>query len=274
VNPIHQEFILDLERLRNILRLVQLLVSFPSCSEPQEHYASEDFCGVAYKVYEATKNSHAHMPILTGTLLLYLAGRFENFVKEIFEDLCDSLASECKDFAHLPKPMQENLVKFTAEVIANPRKFGHAENGVIAFVNTLTDNLNRRPLNGVNSKCLSITTENMWPDTLSDMFARIGAKNIWNRLGQQACVQIFFQSEDPSKASSEARTLLTAFMEWRNKIAHPSGTLTWPSIEQVGKYIDFCEILARALSEVGGVYAVTLPTRPSNAQQGAAGDAQ
>src|SRR5947207_6445581 len=112
------------------------------------------------------------MPILTGTLLLYLAGRLENFVKETFEDLCDGLVSECGDFTHLPKPMQENLVRFTAEVIASPRKFGHAENGVIAFVNTLADNLNRRPLNGVNSKCLSITTENMWPDTLNEMFVR------------------------------------------------------------------------------------------------------
>jgi hypothetical protein len=168
--------------------------------------------------------------------------------------------------------MQENLVKFTAEVIASPRKFGHAENGVIAFVNTLADNLNSRPLNGVNSKCLSITTENMWPDTLNEMFMRIGARNIWNRLGQQACVQTFFQTEDPSKTSSEARSLLTAFMELRNKIAHPSGSLTWPSLEQVETYIDFCETLAKAITDVSGVYAVAPPARSSNAQQGAAAD--
>jgi hypothetical protein len=99
------------------------------------------------------------------------------------------------------------------------------------------------------------------------MFARIGARNIWNRLGQQACVHMFVQSEseDPSKASGEAGAFLTTSMQLRNKIAHPSGTLTWPSIEQMEKYIAFCEILARALTEVGGVYAVTLPTRPGNA---------
>lgn len=83
---------------------------------------------------------------------------------------------------------------------------------------------------------------------------------------------MFFQSEDPSKVSSEARSCLTAFMELRNKIAHPSGTLTWPSIEQMEKYIEFCEILARALTDVGGVYAVTLPTRPGNAQHGTPAD--
>jgi hypothetical protein len=47
---------------------------------------------------------------------MHLAGRFENLVREIFEDLCDALAGECAEFSHLPKQMQANLVKYMADV--------------------------------------------------------------------------------------------------------------------------------------------------------------
>ena len=191
----------------------------------------------------------------------------EVLAKEIFEDLCDSLAGECTDFSQLPKQMQENLVKFTAEVISSPRKYGHAENGVIAFVSTMSDNLKRLPLNGVNSKCLSITTENMWPDTLNEVFSRIGANKIWEKLGQQAGLQAFFQSGEPQKATSEARSFLTTFMDLRNKIAHPSGAFAWPSIETSLKHVDYCETVARAIADLCAVWAVTLPTKTPPAQQ-------
>jgi len=64
------------------------------------------------------------MPILNGVLLLYLAGRFENFVRQIFEDLADAVASDRKEFSELPKAMRENLVLYTAEIMQNPRKYG------------------------------------------------------------------------------------------------------------------------------------------------------
>ena len=132
-------------------------------------------------------------------------------------------ASQFKEFSHLPKKMQENLVCFTAEVIANPRKYGHAENGVVVFVKTLSDNLTGGTLSGVNSKCLSITTENMWPDTINEIFSRIGANKVWERIGQQACIQVLFQIDQPEKATREAKKMLTDLMELRNRIAHPSG---------------------------------------------------
>jgi hypothetical protein len=112
---------------------------------------------------------------------------------------------------------------------------------VVALVSTLADNLNGQPLNGVNSKCLSITLENMWPDTLGEIFGRIGANKVWERLGQQALLRSFFQVDQHEKATTEAKKFLTRFMELRNQIAHPSGALSWPSLEQTMKHVDFCE---------------------------------
>jgi hypothetical protein len=261
MNPILDDFIRDLDRLRRMLVLAEELNALPSVVYEPETIENEPLKEAIAHLHVASKESHGDMPILNGVLLLYLAGRFENFVRELFEDLCDALAGECAEFSHLPKQMQENLVKYTADVIAAPRKYGHAENGVVAFVSTLSDNLNGRPLNGVNSKCLSITLENMWPDTLGEIFGRIGANNVWGRLGQQAVLQTFFQIDQPDKTTSEARKFLTRFMELRNQIAHPSGGLSWPSLEQTARHVDFCETTGRALAEICAVWATTLGTR-------------
>ena len=107
----------------------------------------------------------------------------------------------------------------------------------------------------------------MWPSWRKGSDPHFTLTVFWGQPGALATVSFFIGF------TSEGRSFLTAFMALRNKIAHPSGTLTWPSIEQMEKYIEFCEILARAFTEVGGVYAVTLPTRPSNAQHGAPADA-
>jgi len=160
--------------------------------------------------------------------------------------------------------MQQNLVLLTAEVMANPRKYGHAENGVKHFVNILAENLKaQNPIAEVNSKCLSITNENMWPDTLNELFARIGAKDLWRRIGEQAGIMAFFETGESQKAESMARGLLKDFMETRNMIAHPSRTLTWPDTAKVLRFVDFIDVLTSALSDIAIVYEKSLPENSS-----------
>ena len=261
MNPILQEFCLDLDRLRRICLLSESLTLFRSCVFDPDIMAAETLKEAISQLHSATQSAHAEIPILNGVLLLYLAGRFENYVRELFEDLSDTIADQCGQFSHLPKQMRTNLLKFTADVVGNPRKYGHGENGVIAFVSTMADNLKGQPLLGVNSKCLSITTENMWPDTLAEIFSRIGANNVWDRIGQQASVQTFFQVDQPEKATKDARMFLTKFMELRNQIAHPSGALAWPSMESTKQHISYCDVVGSALADVCAVWATTLGTR-------------
>src|SRR5450759_2898950 len=101
----------------------------------------------------------------------------------------------------------------------------------------------------------------MWPDTLGEIFTRIGATKVWERVGQQAPVQLFLQVDQPEKATSEARRVLTKFMELRNQIAHPSGNLEWPRIEETLHYLDYCDVVAQALADICTVWAPSLIQR-------------
>jgi hypothetical protein len=261
MNPVFQDFSLDIERLKKILALAEATSTLRLHPLDPATVTNSDLRQAIVSIHTASQNAHAEMPIFNGVLLLYLAGRFENYVREIFEDLVNTLANDCEEFVQLPKTMRENLIAYTAEVIASPRKYGHAENGVAAFVRTLADNLSGQPLTAVNSKCLSITSENMRPEVLADLFGRIGINQIWEKIGQQTQVQQFFAVEQPDKATSLARSFLKDFMDLRNQIAHPSGALAWPRIDITLRHIHFCEVIAQVLMELCSLWATTLGKR-------------
>jgi hypothetical protein len=261
MNPIFDEFSRDLEKLERMFEISELLRSFHAIFGQNNNIQNHNLHESLNRLNDLVINSHQDLPILNGVILLYLGGRFEYFVRQLFEDLCDSLALELQDFKKLPSPMKENLVRFTAEVISNPRKYGHAEQGVKGFIKTLSDNLSDQPLNSVNSMCLSITNENMWPDTVSELFGRIGGTKIWEKLGSQARIQLFFGVDQQEKATKEAKSSLRELMELRNKIAHPSGAITWPSMAECKKFLKYCRELGHAMTEICDVWSKTLGTR-------------
>ncbi|HHA2821223.1 TPA: HEPN domain-containing protein [Stenotrophomonas maltophilia] len=210
-------------------------------------------------IHDDAKKIHSNIPLAGGTLILYVCGRFESMSRTLFEDLCQRLVTRAQVFSRLPKKMRENLPVFTAKVVAEPRRYGHAENGVRAFVTTLASNLAvDARVDRVNHECLSLTESNMRADVLAELFGRIGGANIWIQMAEQASLKAYFQEAETAKVEAAARRKLNDLMELRNKIAHPSSELDWPSGEALRDYLKFLRLLARAMVDLTGVYEVTL----------------
>ncbi len=224
------EYINDISRISSLLEMNIALKDFSGAASIEVD--TDDYFEQSKIVHDLTQKNRANLVVLNGTLLLFIAGRFESFVRSTFEELCDNLASGTDRFKKLPKDMRENLLKYTAEVISSPRKYGHGDQGVKAFIKILSDNLvDDKDLEEINSRCISITTENMRPTILSDLFKRIGIRNLWEKIGQQAEIQIMYETTDPNKAKNEAEKFLNIFMDKRNSIAHPTASITWPDQE-------------------------------------------
>ncbi len=252
------EFKSDLGRIRRLIDALELLRGFPAHTAPNP--STDPFIEHAVKVHGSTLNCHADIVVLSGTAILYMAGRFEHYIRTVFEELCDSVAKRCNSYDSLPRVMRTSLISMTAEVMKTPRKYGHADKGVEAFIKTLALNLtDRSKLESINSECLSITYDNMRPDTLEELFKRIGAERIWERVGAQATVQAYYQTADPGQAKNKATSDLNKFMDIRNRIAHPSHDVTWPDADTVIKYMDFLEIISDAILQVSKVFEVSHP---------------
>lgn len=116
----------------------------------------------------------------------------------------------------------------------------------------------------MNHQCLSITDANMRPEVVAELFARVGADKIWTRISEQAAIKTYFEESDTAKVETKAKKKLNDLMELRNKIAHPSGELEWPSTDAVRDYVKFLKLTVKAISEQVGVYEVTLCSPDAN----------
>jgi hypothetical protein len=256
---IYQEFCEDIEHLRAVLNLADSIKSFSAQSnDPKIEITDNNFLDFAENVHLKSREANYGMVFLPGTIVLYLGGRFEYFIKTLFEELSMSIATKCKKYDYLPKEYKENLIALTSEVIKSPAKYGHGDGGVKTFITNLSNNINGIEITDVNTKCLSVTSENMRPQILNDMFNRIGAKEIWAKLGHQAKLQTFFETADANKTQRDAMKFLDDFMNIRNKVAHPSGSFQWPDTKTVMKHIDYFEVLGKLICELALVYETSL----------------
>lgn len=256
---IYQDFCKDIEHLRAVLNLADSLKSFSAQNnEPKIEMPDNKFLELAETVHSKAREANFGMVFIPGTIVLYLGGRFEYYIKTLFEELSMTIAIKCKKFEYLPKEYKENLISFTSDVIKSPAKYNHGENGVNTFITNLSNNVNGIEITDVNTKCLSITSENMRPPILNDLFNRIGAKDIWVKLGHQAKLQAFFETADASKAQKDATKFLNDFMDIRNKVAHPSGSFQWPDTKTVMKHIDYFEVLGKQICDLASVYETSL----------------
>lgn len=267
MDPILQDFLKDLNTIKNQACFIESIKFFSTNDlVPPEELGLHSSLQSYQAILQESKNVYPSLSVLTGSILLYLCGRFEEFVRSIFEDLCQRLAQRATKYSDLPKDMRENLLFFTAEVIKNPRKFGHAENGVKAFISNLSENLkDDSPNFTVNYQCLSITETNLRAEALNDLFKRVGAKNFWDKISNQAIIQTYFESDDTAQINKKVKKKLDDLMDLRNKIAHPSGSIEWPSFDQVIDTISFLSSLSRSISLIVDVYEMTLFTPSSDA---------
>jgi hypothetical protein len=248
-----EDFKKDLDRLKKILKFMETVRSFTAIQSPD--VPGDEFAERSTSLHKLSKDCHADFLILSGAIVLYLGGRFEYFVRERFEAACDDIAQKCAKFSNMPKSMQDSLIKLTAEVMLSPRKFGHGDRGVESFVKNLAANMSaENGLDDINRKCLSITTDNMRPDLVRDLFKRIGLEDIWKLVGEQAAVKAHFAIAQSDGATAKTKEYLNQIMDIRNQIAHPSANVEWPDVKKVGDFVKFFEVIAPVLCDVISVH--------------------
>jgi len=197
--------------------------------------------------------------IIRGSVVLYSVGRFEMYVKEIVTDVCIRFVKKAGMFSKLPKNLRNNLIIHTGMVIQNPRKYGHGDRGVESFISILSNNINNiMPFEKINTECITITDVNMRPDVINELFVRVGAEKVIEKISSQASILALFQTDQYEKAASDLRTKLNNLMDLRNSIAHPSPSFTWPTKDEIIDYIEFIRLLGKAMDDVSDIYVSAL----------------
>lgn len=253
----------DLDDIKNtfsVLKTLEELRAIEIVTESSTSSLTEKALEL-HPLVDTARNGMAKIP---GIFILYIGGRFEDFVKTIFEEFAIQFAQKHPNYRSLPLKFQTSIVQDTSQVISSPRKFGYGDIMQRTFIENLFKNVINDDFGTINHQCLSITEGNMRSEILSDLFAKISINKIWDEIGQQLSIKTFFETADSASSSSQAKKYLDEFMNQRNQVAHPSGgSLTWPSYDDVIRHIEFFKILSPVLLDLGNMKISTISFQPS-----------
>lgn len=242
------EFQRDLSRAKDLLTLIKEFRKFAASQVPDgesEWHEAQSLIGIAPHV-------RTDLPVLAGSLLLYICGRFEYFIREVIIALADELASQVQTFDELPERIRKEYKSKTLDVAQNHRRYGYTADQAEQLIVALATNLDSRSSGSVNieSKVLSISETNMNPSALADIFRRVDLKDIWTEIGKQAQLKYFLSKPSDQDCTNEAKARLDEAMKERNRIAHPSGTQSFPDPDRVLDLAEFFGVLSKIIVDV------------------------
>lgn len=244
------DFEKDLLEVKKTIDLFSSLETFAQISHSEFTNNTEEFIKNSIELSEKIKLNRRGNTRIPTILMLYVAGRFENYAKTIMEETSTQIAKKHTTFKDLPIKFQESLINDTSKVVQNPRKYSHGEGARDSFIKNLYHNIHDDKLDIINYQCMSITERNMKADVITELFSKINYKNIWEDICSQANMRQLFDGADVSKTAKECKGKLNTFMDMRNNVAHSSGAITWISNQSGVDYILFFIEFGRAIKSV------------------------
>lgn len=255
LEQILDDFFRDVDRAEHLLHLVKSFREFGASSPPTPVSDGTAPWPQALSLSEASQHRRTDLPVLSGSLLLYLAGRFEYFVRQVIRSVADDIASKAMKYSDLPEALRIELKNRTLEVAQAPRRYGFDETQAEALLANLVGNLHggTGTLN-ISSDVLSITESNMKDRILSDLMKRVGMTDFWREIGKQAKVKLFLDKTADGETTVEAQSRLNNIMDERNQIAHPTAATQFPDPDQVLVSAGFLKVIAGVTVDILRVY--------------------
>src|SRR5690242_18044610 len=124
LDNLFNSFSLDLHRVRDLLGLIKGFRDFASSNVPEDLTNGVVLWEEAMTLKSSAPALRTDLPLLSGSLVLYVCGRFEYFVRQIVEAMCDDIAGRAAEYADLPQLLRDELKRRTLDVAQMPSKFG------------------------------------------------------------------------------------------------------------------------------------------------------
>ncbi|MCZ8122484.1 MAG: HEPN domain-containing protein [Magnetospirillum sp.] len=247
------EFKADVERVEHLLSLIKVFKDFGASIPPA--VSTSDPWPSATALHLASGRSRTAIPLISGSLQLYLAGRFEYCICEVVKAIAEYIASRATKYSDLPEKLRSSLKTKTLEVAQNPGRFRYTVSDSEALLVRLTESINTTtapvPL---ASEVISITDSNMGDKMLADILSRVGISEFWKDLGKQAEIKLLLQKSTEHEATSAAQAKLNSIMAERNQVAHPTSSTVFPDADKVLESARFLKAVATTTVMLAKVY--------------------
>jgi hypothetical protein len=237
------DFSRDVDRAEQLLNLIHVFRDFAAKeSEPS---------GYAHDLWTTAQAIRTDLPILSGSILLYLCGRFDYFVKQLVGTIVDDLVDKSATYDELPSALRREYLIGTLSINQKPNKFGFTAATAAALAAELANNLAGSTVASsglrLDAATVTITESNMNPDTLVGLFRRVGITNLWDTLSQQLPLKTHLGESTNADCKAAAIARLEDIMDERNRIAHPTATTSFPDAKAVQDIAQYLRVIAHEL---------------------------
>lgn len=94
----YEDFVADIRRIENLVELIHSIRRFGAADAEQTEGEKTKVWEEAYQLLAQSKERRTDLPIMTGSLLMYMAGRFEYFVRQLVEITAEEMASSVDSY--------------------------------------------------------------------------------------------------------------------------------------------------------------------------------
>jgi hypothetical protein len=255
------DFEADVNRVGHLLNLIKTFRAF-AASSPRAAATTAEPWVEATSLLEAARRSRTDLPIVSGSIQLYLAGRFEYFVRQTVELVAGEIASKASNFAALPEQLRSELKSKTLDIAQEPRRYGYDEIGADALLDSLMSakKMTARPIR-ISTEVLAITDANMKDRVLAELMKRVGIKDFWRDVGKQADIKLLLDTQSDAESTVAAQNRLNEIMEERNQVAHPTASTNFPDPDKVLNSASFLRGLAQVCKSLARIHLRTYAAR-------------
>lgn len=246
------QFKTDLNRVTHLLGLIKGFRDFAGSQIPDD--ATTPWVPAQALHVKATQ-VRTDLPVLSGSILLYLAGRFEYFIRQIIQCAAEEIAANVDGYGALPESLRNELRVRTLEIAQSPRRYGYDDVEADALLAKLVGTIaGTVQVADIGAEVLTTTEANMRGKIVAELMKRIGMNEFWTSVGKQAPLKIFLRKSGDGDATAEAQNRLNKIMDDRNQIAHPTATTQFPDPDQVLAHAAFLSCLGSTTVDVVLVY--------------------
>ncbi len=251
MQQLFDSFEADLNDVLNATQAIELASKLPETRVPQIiETCEDDYCTDVKSLNVKLIEARQGLVKVPGVFKLYIAGIFEAYIKTLVEEMAVAIAQMANSYSQIPKSLRLALIKDTAKVIPDPRRYGHGDGAVESFIKNLHMNIHEDDLSSINYQCITITESNMRPEILSELFKKVSVTKVWEEVGGQVQVKTHFSTTNSQDAQRKAMDYLENFMRQRNDIAHVSTSVTWPSTSSVIDDVEYFKALGKVLVDI------------------------
>ena len=240
----------DMDKIVLFVDLIE--TTFDLARNSLDRFRSRHPVALAAKgVHAKARAVHGGLPLASEGVFLSACAQFEQCIRDIIEEAASHAINRMARFDMLPQNMQKEHLNGCAKILQHlgQDKYKYlTSEGIVTSLHSCLPASSGSPK--LVLEAFSSNEKNFKPNIIAEHMKRLGVEQVWERIGQQTCLQKHLGLSNPQDCTRISKESLERIMDQRNYTIHRSRSYSAPSTTQVREHASYFAVLTEAIAGV------------------------